>query len=82
LDADIGYFGKSDKTISTTLAARLLRCSTTSVHRKIEDGTLRAYRPWPGAHYHVSRLSVLQILNGISEQIAQAVPSLAGRRDS
>jgi len=79
---EMGYFTKDDKEISTTRAAELLRCSTTSVHHKIEDGTIRAYRKWEGGHYRVSQLSVLRVLQGISKQIAQTSSPLGRTRDS
>jgi excisionase family DNA binding protein len=58
---EMSYFGPDDEEISTTRAAKLLKCSDQTVRDRIDDDTIKAYRPWPNAQWRVSKLSVLEI---------------------
>jgi excisionase family DNA binding protein len=58
----------SSQTISVSRAARLIECSTKTVHRLIERGFLWAYQLQDGGWYRVSYDSVVQYIQMIRKK--------------
>jgi excisionase family DNA binding protein len=64
----LNYFGPDDDEITVDRAATMLRLTGQAIRMRIQAGDIRAYQPYPGAWYRISKKSILEILERIERQ--------------